>query len=92
MIETSSPTCASVTGMSSSMSCTYDTSSRFLTVSTPVSSSTKGTALTFSVYPFKNPYNAKKKSSFKISTYDSSKFEIDSIDNLSLQVTDFAAF
>ncbi|CDW77580.1 UNKNOWN [Stylonychia lemnae] len=92
MITTTSPTCASVTGMSSSITCTYDTNSRFLTVKNPVSSSTSGSSLTFSIYPFKNPYNAKKKSSFKITTLDKDNYEIDSVSSLTLQVTDFATF
>ncbi|CDW83721.1 UNKNOWN [Stylonychia lemnae] len=92
MIVTTTPVCASVSGMSSSMTCIYDTNSKSLTVKNPVSSTSYGTSLTFSIYPFKNPYNGKKKSSFKITTLDQYNQEIDTISGLTLQVTDFASF
>lgn len=84
MLDSSATTCSAVTGMSSSISCTYSQSSRFLTVINPVSSATSGSSLTFSVYPFLNPYNGIKKTSFKITSFDSSGYEIDKIDNLSV--------
>lgn len=76
------------------MSCTF--SSNILYVSNPVSSDQTGTLLTFQVTNFRNPYNAKTKTGFTITTTDEKNGFIDSSTGISsppsLTITGFAQF
>lgn len=80
--------------MSSLMSCTF--SSNTLYVSNPVTTDQTGTLLTFKVTGFRNPYNAKTKTGFTITTTDEKNGFIDTSTGISsppsLTVTGFAQF
>lgn len=90
-IDASNPTCSGVTNMKTSLTCTYSSSTNTLSVSSPVSSTVSGgTSMSFKVIEFKNPYNGKSRSGFSVSTFDSSGNAMDSINSLSLQVSNFA--
>jgi hypothetical protein len=52
MIQTSTPTCTGVSGMVSSISCTYNTLNRRLTLTSMISSDVTGTSISFKVSPF----------------------------------------
>jgi hypothetical protein len=53
--------------MNPSMTCTYETTSMTLIVSSPVTSqAASGTVLTFSVDNFRNPYNGKPSTGYQI--------------------------
>ena len=58
------------------MSCTF--SSNILYVSNPVSSDQTGSLLTFQVTGFRNPYNAKPRTGFTVTTTDEKNAAIDS--------------
>jgi hypothetical protein len=60
--------CASISGMSSTLSCTYNTFNGKLFVSNLVTADTTGTSLSFSMTQFINPYNGISESSYLITT------------------------
>ena len=76
------------------MSCTF--SSNILYVSNPVTSDQTGTLLTFQVTGFRNPYNAKTRTGFTVTTTDEKNGAIDSSVGIasppSLTITGFAQF
>ena len=78
--------------MSALMSCTF--SSNTLYVSNPVTADQSGTALTFQVTGFINPYNGKTRTGFTITTTDEKSGAIDSSVGIStppsLTITGFA--
>ena len=89
------PVCSPVSAqMSSLMSCTF--SQNILYVSNPVSSDQTGTLLTFQVTGFRNPYNAKTRTGFTVTTTDEKNGAIDSSVGIasppSLTITGFAQF
>lgn len=94
-IQSTSPSCGSVSGMSTFLSCTYNRDTRKLTVTSPVSADTTGISLSFSVDNFKNPYSGKPRTGFYISTTDSSDGQIDSTlylsTPISIQMTEWAS-
>lgn len=92
MITSATPTCTKGTGTSSGISCVYDTTYRKLTVSNVITGTAKGTTLSFSVYPFTNPYNAIPKIGFSLYTADSSGYYIDASTSLTVTATNFAEF
>ena len=64
--------------MSSFISCSYNTDTRRLTVTSPVVADTSGTALTFEVDNFRNPYSGKPRTGYYVVTTDSADGRIDS--------------
>lgn len=58
--------------MSNSLSCTFNSYSNVLTVTSPVASSVSGGAISFSVDNFLNPYHGKVVSGYVVQTTDSS--------------------
>ena len=89
------PVCSPVSSqMSALMSCSF--SSNILYVTNPVTTDQKGTEITFQVTGYRNPYNAKPKSGFIITTTDENNGAIDSSVNIAkpptMTVTGFAQF
>lgn len=57
--------------MKSSLTCTFDTTTRLLTVTNCVDSDNLGGAtMTFKVSTFQNPYNGITKGGFQLTTYE----------------------
>lgn len=96
MIQSLTPNCVSVSGMSSYMQCTYNQDTRKLTVTSPVTADVTQTAISFSVDNFKNPYNGKVNSGYYVQIQDSSGGNIDSSQiagiTMSIQMTQWATF
>ena len=80
--------------MVSSISCTYDmtSGSRRLSLRNMVTSTTSGSSLSFTVYPFVNPYNGAPKTGFTLYTADSNGYYIDSKTSLTVTATNWASF
>ena len=82
--------------MSSQMSCTFNQYTNTLYVTSPVASQTSGSAISFSVDNFLNPYNGKIWSGYVVQTTDGNGGNIDSskVGNipLSIQMTLWASF
>lgn len=88
-ISTTTPTCTGTTTLSGTLTCSYDTSTRKLSVTNPTAR-TAGIALGFSVNSFTNPYNGAPKSGFTIETKDSTGCSIESISTMTLQTNTMA--
>ena len=78
-----SPTCTGTFTLSGSLTCTYDSTTRILTVTNSAARSA-GATLGFDVTGFRNPYNGIPKSGFSLATYDSSSCNIESISSLTV--------
>ena len=80
--------------MVASITCTYDmtSGSRRLSLKNMVTSATSGISLSFTVYPFVNPYNGAPKTGFTLYTADSSGFYVDSRSSLTVTATNWAQF
>jgi len=78
-----------VTGLSGALTCTYDTTTKILTVTNP-SAQTAGTVLSFTATTFLNPYNAIPKTGFSITTYNSLACAIETKTGLTVTTTTMA--
>jgi hypothetical protein len=77
MIQTTSPSCKGVSSnMASTITCSYDKTTRRLTLTGMISSDISGgaTSLKFTVDNFLNPYSGVPKTGFYISTADSAGY------------------
>lgn len=91
------PNCINVQGMKSVMSCTYDTVTQNLTVTSILDADApSGSVLIFNVDNFQNPYSGIPRTGYSIITTDSVGGAIDSSVisslNITLIVTSFASF
>ena len=83
------PVCTGTVGLSGALTCSYDTTTKILTVTNP-SAQTTGTTLTFTATTFKNPYSAKPKTGFSITTYNALGCAIESSSSLTVTATTMA--
>lgn len=94
MITVNNPSCNGLAPsfMPAILTCTFNSATNILTITSPITAELPGgTALSFSVDNFQNPYNGKPKTEFYISIYDpATKGETDRTSSLSVTATEFA--
>jgi len=84
------PVCTGVTTLSGALTCSYDTRTAVASVTNPSTARAAGTTLSFTATTFLNPYSAKPKTGFSISTYNALGCTIETIGSLTVTTTTMA--